>query len=115
MPLASCMQGVNVKTVGNVIDSGKSNSLTRFPMHDDRRMYMNMYLYAHMYRNIVFLPDCGKQIISCMYAHVLIPFSIYILIHIFKNSPNSCSSMYAGRYHSQAYWSTICRSDPDSC
>ena len=66
MPLASYMQGVDVKTVGNVVDSGKSNSLKRFPMHDDRRMYMNMYLYAHMYRNIVFLPDCGKQIISCM-------------------------------------------------
>ena len=86
MPLASCMQGVNVKTVGNVFDSGKSNSLTRFPTYDGRRIYICTCTCMHTCRNIVFLPDCGKQILSCMYAHVLIPFSIYILIliHIYK-------------------------------
>ena len=46
MPLASYMQGVNVMSVGNLADSGKSNSLTRFPMYDGRRMYV--YLHAHM-------------------------------------------------------------------
>ena len=35
---ASYMHGVDVTTIGDVFDSGKSNLLTRFPMYDGRRI-----------------------------------------------------------------------------
>ena len=54
------LQGVNVKSVGNAVGSGKSNSLTRTVsyVYDGRSS-----IYMYTCRNLVLFSDGGKQLI----------------------------------------------------